>query len=717
MAHQAEGGRSIERACYVLLLACVPASMLVVGDWLPGAIRPLHLTYPKYFACQTLAALFALAAAALWIGRAGRAGRPAGARTSAVAFFAAVAAYAAWSGASCLWSPWPYGTRGYVIRELTFYVLCLGCFAVYGAPRRWLTFGGLFLLAAAGAALCQGGYLAAAWIRTGGRRPLWLLFHERPFLYGNRNFACATVVCAGLLAVGFAARRVWLGRCGAPARVPLPFYLGGCAVALLACAFIFAAAGSVAGYVAALVALVSYAICMLPIARRHFAAGAIVAGVLLGLLITLRVPSLQRRAMDGTLGRASTRQARALWWLAASDMLWQKPLHGWGTGAYGSAYYRFAPPLADQSPYTAWKQAEHPHNELLRVGAELGAVGLALYVAAIGIALAASYRALRRQDFAGRAVGFALWAASLGYIAQAALGKAAMYGDFALPHWMLLGTLGSASLWEEADAPAAQRAWRMTAARWAAWGVAAAAVAVLWWNWGLGSYRSMVHLARARTCLRAAERRIVPARTERRAPDRTLTRLLQRAEDSLGAAEPRCLWPTEVLLLRYSLGSVLASLGRCRDAVAHLEQVAKAAPGALRVDYLLGCCYLALGQPRMAHARLEGFIERHPTFTPAYRDLALLDRRTAARLLLEQVARDQFGDPARTALLGRMMVKLGLWEDVERLLGDTQRLGAGASLRALGRALEELCAGTARHERLEALRERFPGAFERKGPQ
>jgi len=535
-------------------------------------------------------------------------------------------------------------------------------------------------------------------------------------MYGNRNFACAVVVCAGLLAVGFAARALLAG---GEARRPAArsiARLAGCVVAFAACVFILLAAGSLAGYVAALVALLAYALCVLPVPRRHFVAGGLVAMALVALLVLFGSPHLQERMIRRTLGVESTEQARAMWWLAASDMFSARPLQGWGAGTYPAVYYRFAPPLADVSRYTAWKLAEHPHNEFLRVGAEGGLVGLALYVAAMGVALVASYRWLRRQRKGTQAVGFALWAGAIGFIAQACFGKALAFWDAALPFWMLLGVLGSASLWQEggealrSTAPAGRRA-----------GVALCVLASIlgtwfWWSWGLGGYRSMLELRAARGLLRAADRAARSTRADPEASQAAVARLSARAATRLTRAEGRCLWPPEVLSQRYSLGSILASAGRCREAVEQLRRVERAAPGALMVRYLLGRCYLALGERERARRHLRRFVARHPTYTPAYLELAQLDAREAGRFLLAQVDRERFAEPARVALLGALMAQLGLWADVETLLRDTAAAGQPASLHALAMALQRHCERTGQPERIEGLRKRFPDAFSGQPP-
>ena len=80
-ADQVPQATGLERAVFLLLLACVPAAVLGTGVYLPGWLKPLNPTYPKLFLCQTLAAAFAALGVAWWV--AGREGAGA-ARTSSL---------------------------------------------------------------------------------------------------------------------------------------------------------------------------------------------------------------------------------------------------------------------------------------------------------------------------------------------------------------------------------------------------------------------------------------------------------------------------------------------------------------------------------------------------------------------------------------------------------------------------------------------------------
>jgi len=152
------------RLCYALLLACVFASM-VCAFWVPNTPRPylsehhpgvlrfISSIYPQfpgwsqYFCVQTLAALIAICATAHVVSG-GAEWLRLRRRDWRLIFPCLVGTYALWASASWLWSAWPFGTRGYVIRELPFYFLCVVATFALREERRWLTFAGVFLAAA-----------------------------------------------------------------------------------------------------------------------------------------------------------------------------------------------------------------------------------------------------------------------------------------------------------------------------------------------------------------------------------------------------------------------------------------------------------------------------------------------------------------------------------------------------------------------------------------
>jgi hypothetical protein len=422
------------------------------------------------------------------------------------------------------------------------------------------------------------------------------------------------------------------------------------------------------------------------------------------------VPSLRERAYSKLtevyvreFKQGSTTRARLIWWTATSDMFADRPLTGWGVGSYGSVYYRFAPPQADQSRYTAFVQATHPHNEFLRLLAELGIVGLGLYVALLAAAFVVSYRAIRRQDWGVQTVGFALWSGGLAYLVHVALGKEVMSWDFALGYWMLIGTLASTSLWKQRPAETAGRPFAMTWRSWAALALTTGLLVCGWWHWGLGGYRSMIYLKDARI-----RGEIIPRAKEP----------LRRAEqmrDFLAKAEPRSLWPTEILRYRHTLGASFFLLKRYVEAAEQFELIEHAAPGFTDVELQLGNCYLMLDQREKAREALESFVQKHPSVTEGYENLARTDLGRALELLLKQVAAERFADERRVALAGAILAELGQWDAVEQLLSETQKHEAQSSLKRLVRTLDRACERLGMKEKAEGLRKRFPSAFEEKG--
>jgi hypothetical protein len=242
-------------------------------------------------------------------------------------------------------------------------------------------------------------------------------------------------------------------------------------------------------------------------------------------------------------------------------------------------YGRDVPPVAP-SRLTANVQATHPHNEFLRVAAEQGLVGLALYLAVLAIPLYVSCRWIRGMPVGPRAVGAALWGGALGYVAQAAVGKAAMSWDFAVPWWMLMGVLAGAALGRRPDGEREAWSWRPGRRTWAAVVAVALVAALCWWQWGLRSYRSMLRLGSAKRCLVQLMRG-----TNREAN-------LRRFPGLVAAARPGSLWPVRVLKYDYAAGAHLQSAGQRRLAIEWLEHVQSQAPAYVDVEYRLGRAYL-----------------------------------------------------------------------------------------------------------------------------
>jgi hypothetical protein len=708
--------RVAETLSVILLLACVPAAMLLSGRILPQTWRPVYPGYLKFFVCQTLAAFVALGLVAMALGGRLSLPRAAGGGRFRYAFPVLLGAYSLWMSLSATWSAWPYGANAYVIREFAFMFLAFACFALLGARRRWTWFVRVFFVAAIAGVVLQGQYIVRTFVACGGRRTMTDIFFRRPFIYGNKNFACAPAICLALIAVGMLLGRLKGARSGGSKRGVWAIAAGLVAV-ISACAFMLLVADSMAGYLACVVAVSAYAILMLPLRRRGLVAASVVVAAVTALLVVLYTPGLRDRTIGAMRSGDPTVRARLMWWVTAGDMFTARPIAGWGVGSYASAYYRLAPQEADDSEYTRFVLATHPHNEFMRIGAETGLAGIVLYLLLLCSALIPSCRRLAGEAFEFRAVGYALWAGALAYLVQAALGNEAMCWDFALVYWMLLGALASlsdASDWSCCHTRAAGGAPRLRCCSWAIVLVAAAGIVLLWREWALRPYVSMVRLEAVNLRLNTLHGKLTATAPDELTPAAraAAVRYARQTGKMLCDAQEHCLWPYRVLSDRFITGETLVNLGDWDAGRAHLEWVQRQAPGAVRTEYLLARCYMRSGDKAKALVLMTAFLERHPGYTPAYVELAKLDAQLAAGMLLDQVAvRDGFGDPVRLALTGRLMAHLGRWDIVDALLGDAVKRGRMAGARALAADVRRFCERTGQLDRLNALRTKYAGLF------
>ncbi|MCK4376315.1 MAG: O-antigen ligase family protein, partial [Candidatus Brocadiae bacterium] len=400
---------------------------------------------------QTLAALICVGAALHWAGR-----RPWPRRPSLNwrhVFPLLVGAYAAWSALTYLWSAWPYGTRAYLIRELPFYVLCVTAMLLCGRPQRWLTVAKVFVVAAFAEAVLQSAlifYMVPHTEPEAGRElTLGFVFLKNAVFYSNRNFACAILLTGAFIAVGFLIHSVGellhRGAEGGSGRRWRAFTVVAVPVALIAFGFVFVVADSLAGYVAAAIALVAYVLCILPIKRKGLIVLILIAATGTAMMAVVASDRLWRKSLRAALSPRRTTHLRVVDWLAAAELYMRRPVHGWGMGTFPATYARFHPALARKLPFTGDKQTTHPHNEFVRIAAEQGMIGLLLYAGILIYAFSVSYVALRDRPARERLVGYALWAGTLTFVVQGTFGKAPMNWSFAANYWILLGVLASAS--------------------------------------------------------------------------------------------------------------------------------------------------------------------------------------------------------------------------------------------------------------------------------
>lgn len=611
---------SATRLCYALIVASIPASA-VLAIWLsPGAhdylsahlrqidhflfqhVYPAFPTWPQQFAVQTLAALIAVWGALSFVGRPRWLRWPSVSRRHV--FPALVAGYALWGAASYFWSAWPYGTRAYVIRELPFYFICAVAMLTCGRPERWITVARAFLLSAVAQAALQACiifYMA----RVQGKA-LATAFLDNAVMYSNRNAACAPVITAGLIALGFALyeahdalkgtaarRRGWGGRA---------LVWTATAGALAVFAFIFLTAESLAGKVAAAVAVCGYAFALVPGKSKYLIPAVPAAVVAATVIVLIASQSFWTRAARAILSPERTTHLRVVDWLACKEMYVRKPIQGWGMGAFAVMHGTFHPPLARKLPFTRDLRTTHPHNEFIRAAAEEGLVGLLLYAGIWVYALGVSYVGLRDKPLKVRLAGYALWAGALAYAVHCAFGKEPVMWGFAANYWLLLGVLASASHWLGTAQPAEQQDERLRPgpAGWAAFVIVTGLVAWAWWTWAWGAYVSIVALNRSQT-----------AQLQMHRPEQAQF-MFEQFRENLERARPRCLWPDEILHADYVTGWFQARHGEWDRAAQQLEAVQKTAPEFLDTRLLLAECYLRLGRRQEALEQLNEFLRRDP---------------------------------------------------------------------------------------------------------
>jgi len=134
-------------------------------------------------------------------------------------------------------------------------------------------------------------------------------------------------------------------------------------------------------------------------------------------------------------------------WAGTRQMIAEKPLLGWGTGSFPAVHQPFTHTghRADEV-YTKGPSIEdEAHNSYLQLWAELGVVGLALWLAALVSFLIAGIRALKRYP----ARSLPQWAligclsALTGQMVDALANPAWQFANVALPLWIILGLIAA----------------------------------------------------------------------------------------------------------------------------------------------------------------------------------------------------------------------------------------------------------------------------------
>ncbi len=729
-----------DRIWFVLLLCCLPASMLLV-IWIPsgvqaylrenarwlltalGPVVPLFPTWPQLTAVQALAAAMVAMTPLVWFAARVKRERP----LKEYAFPLLLGGYAVWTALSYFWSAWPYGTQAHVVRELPLFVACAVAYFTCRTERRWATVGKVFVVAAAVQAalqtaliLCMAlsghvqrwfvsmllhGVRTVADIPAGAPRfnlsYLRSVFYEHPLFVSNKNFGSATWVTGALLALAW-----FVSVARDEDSTPQDILAGGIRLvgAWVVFGFLLLTSGSLAGFLALTGAAVVFAVCMFARRQMHWV---LVGGVVLALVaagVVLQSDRLRARLSDWALDPGSTAHLRVMYWTGTARMFAARPLLGWGAGTFPTVYPSFEPELASGLRFTKDVRNTHPHNEFIRVASETGVVGLVLYLSVLASAFVVAFVELRDRPLQARLFGYALWSGCVAYVVQSLFGKAPMFWGFGTQFWLLLGVLGASfhGLKREEE-PEGERV-RLSAVHWALFAAVAGVCAGLWWAWGVGAFRSNVELRRAE---------LLRSKLDPRRPNADLFR---RYTARLDNARSRCLWPTQVLYYDYVIGWHLTDLGQWMQAREYLtRRILRWSPDMLKVQLLLGRCAASTGRAREALDHIVRYVALNPYDLEGYQRLSEIAPARAAYLLhrhLEEV--EGFENLAK------------VWELVSLYLYLQEAQSAREVVRQAGEQRDEsparivsLMARMLRHggqpDKVEHLRRAFPEYSSRAG--
>ena len=408
------------------IVLSLPLVSLAITNVFPNCLKTFQPTYLKAFVFETAALLAAWAILAL-PGRGILAGlkalvsRPS-ARLFLLSFFLLSAVSPCWSRTPSV------GVKA--AAEMAFCLAWAWVVATYVSQRNGF--------AAVAWALSAAAVLAAIW---GLADFLWPVASDPALLKdeayrlmrpsGNPNFM------AGLLNVGILLAVSQFGR----ARVGARLASAAC-LALMGTALFWTR--SLAGFVALPFGLAALAFLRGP---RWLRVSMLVGAVALCLALLGAVASpksgVLRRLMGTAMRPESTSHVRPLQWMAAVDMVKERPVLGRGMGGFLTDHPTYRLPAAGLYRWASDKHfAIHPHNEWLQVAVELGIVGLALYLLVLTSAAGDAWRWLQARPQTTEA--WAVQAAAAGVVAlqvQGMFGVGLRHWDLAPFHWTLVGLL------------------------------------------------------------------------------------------------------------------------------------------------------------------------------------------------------------------------------------------------------------------------------------
>jgi O-antigen ligase len=216
--------------------------------------------------------------------------------------------------------------------------------------------------------------------------------------------------------------------------------------------------------------------------RHRIVAPVVIVVGALGLFLVASQTLPMVRARAATLGNA-TRDPSLGWrvemWKGAWQLIRERPLFGWGIGTFPLEQTRtvpFAKPL-ESVLHAGPTLQEEAHNEYLQTAAEMGLLGLGLYLWILGAFFVYGIRALRRNERGLRyLVLMGCLAAIAGQAVDALSNPAWRFADVSFLFWLVMG-LGMTSARYPHRAPGEERtgaAAPLPAVRWSWQGAALA---------------------------------------------------------------------------------------------------------------------------------------------------------------------------------------------------------------------------------------------------
>ncbi len=348
-----------------------------------------------------------------------------------------------WSFASSRWSAAPALATGGSVLLVIHFLWSLSLGAGLTAPAAKL--GSRILVVVAGVTA------AVAIVYFYGRNPVI----RAKFPFGNPQFLAACLIPGMLLSLALLIENIGPADTGSRrSRLIVLFALGGTTLALASWAFTLAdTRGAMVGLVFGLLVMWFFA--------GHGRAK------LIPVVLTLAVAaggwlyfSSQAHAPSPT-GRSTTLRFRTYSWSYAWRMFREHPLTGHGQGGYVLKADSYAVDDVLDDPEVFITRIAHAHSEWLEVLADLGAVGLALLLAALGFTFAAGHAALLTCETRGsRWCLIGLMSSLAALIAEECAGVGLRVSGVPTIYYTLIGLIWACSVRSVGGT-----AWRWTAHR------------------------------------------------------------------------------------------------------------------------------------------------------------------------------------------------------------------------------------------------------------